>query len=70
METFWRFRAQVQPIPRMGTLDDVAHAALYLASDAASLINGHDLVIDGGSTAGRTAFLARSHWAHWANLAP
>ncbi len=44
--------ATVQPIPRAGLPDDVAHAAVFLASDAASFISGQDLVIDGGMTAG------------------
>lgn len=38
----------VQPIPRAGMPDDIANAALYLASDAASFVTGHDLTADGG----------------------
>jgi NAD(P)-dependent dehydrogenase (short-subunit alcohol dehydrogenase family) len=52
---------QVQALPRVGTVDDVAHAALFLASDDSSFIAGHDLVIDGGSVVGRTASVMRSH---------
>lgn len=33
--------------------DDVAHAAVFLASDQSSFINGHDLVVDGAITGGR-----------------
>jgi NAD(P)-dependent dehydrogenase (short-subunit alcohol dehydrogenase family) len=45
---------QLQPIPRAGMPEDIARAALFLASDAASFINGHDLVVDGGIVAGRS----------------
>jgi NAD(P)-dependent dehydrogenase (short-subunit alcohol dehydrogenase family) len=40
--------ARATPIPRSGTSDDIAYAALFLASDEGSFINGHDLVVDGG----------------------
>ncbi len=33
---------------RIGTADEVANAVLFLASDRASFISGHGLVIDGG----------------------
>jgi NAD(P)-dependent dehydrogenase (short-subunit alcohol dehydrogenase family) len=39
------------PLRRLGLPDDVATAALFLASDAASWITGQTLVVDGGSTA-------------------
>lgn len=42
-----------QPIPRAGVTDDIAKAALFLASDESTFINGHDLVVDGGVTCGR-----------------
>jgi NAD(P)-dependent dehydrogenase (short-subunit alcohol dehydrogenase family) len=41
-----------QPIPRGGRARDIAEAALYLASDGASFVNGHALVVDGGLTLG------------------
>jgi len=36
------------PLGRMATIDDVANAALYLCSNAASFVNGVTLVVDGG----------------------
>src|SRR6266850_1989481 len=42
-----------QPVPRAGLPEDIAHAAVFLASDESSFINGHDLVVDGAMTCGR-----------------
>jgi NAD(P)-dependent dehydrogenase (short-subunit alcohol dehydrogenase family) len=42
-----------QPIRRAGIVDDIAQAAVFLASDESTFINGHDLVVDGGLTGGR-----------------
>jgi NAD(P)-dependent dehydrogenase (short-subunit alcohol dehydrogenase family) len=36
------------PLPRLGRPDDVANAALFLASDEASFITGENLMVDGG----------------------
>jgi 3-oxoacyl-[acyl-carrier protein] reductase len=38
------------PLGRMSTPNDVAQAALYLASDAAAFITGVELPVDGGRT--------------------
>lgn len=40
------------PVGRFGQPEDVADAALFLSSDAASFITGTELVVDGGLTAG------------------
>jgi 2-keto-3-deoxy-L-fuconate dehydrogenase len=40
--------AAAQPIGRMGTPEEIAHLALFLASDEASFITGTDYPIDGG----------------------
>jgi NAD(P)-dependent dehydrogenase (short-subunit alcohol dehydrogenase family) len=39
------------PIGRVATLEEVASAVLWLASDESSFAVGHDLVLDGGATA-------------------
>jgi len=45
--------SQAQPIRRSGQPEDIAGAALWLAGDASSFVNGHALVVDGGMTGGR-----------------
>jgi NAD(P)-dependent dehydrogenase (short-subunit alcohol dehydrogenase family) len=44
---------KAQPIPRAGVPDDIARAAVFLASDGASFVNGADIVVDGGAISGR-----------------
>jgi NAD(P)-dependent dehydrogenase (short-subunit alcohol dehydrogenase family) len=40
--------ARKQPIGRIGSPDEIAQAALYLASERSSFVVGHALVVDGG----------------------
>ncbi len=39
------------PLGRLGTVDDIARAILFLASDDSAFITGSELVVDGGYTA-------------------
>ena len=42
-----------QAVGRMGRPDEIAAAALYLASDESSFVTGSALMIDGGWSAGK-----------------
>ena len=46
---------KAQPLPIAGQPEDIAQAALFLASDASRFVTGHCLVVDGGATAGQIA---------------
>jgi NAD(P)-dependent dehydrogenase (short-subunit alcohol dehydrogenase family) len=41
-----------RPLQRIGQPEDIAQAALYLASDASAYVTGTTLVVDGGGLAG------------------
>ena len=50
-ESFNAWLAQRAPMGRWGETPELAGAAVFLASDAASYVNGHILYVDGGVTA-------------------
>lgn len=50
VEAMWAARAAQVPMGHMGEAWDVAHAALFLASDEARYVTGIELVVDGGIT--------------------
>ena len=50
VEAMWKQREAQVPLGHMGDAWDVAHAALFLASDEARYITGLELVVDGGVT--------------------
>ncbi len=53
-----RLRVESYPLRRLGTEADVAHAALFLASDEAAWITGTDLFVDGGMSVQLTEAVA------------
>ena len=50
-ESFHAWLTQRAPMGRWGELEELAGAAIFLASDASSYVNGHILYVDGGVTA-------------------
>ena len=52
---------------RIGVADDIAHAALWLASDHAGFVSGHTLVVDGGLTTGSRENVAPGEHGRWAS---
>jgi NAD(P)-dependent dehydrogenase (short-subunit alcohol dehydrogenase family) len=53
LDTIRKSFTMAQPLRRPGDPTDIAEAALWLASDDSSFVNGHALVVDGGVTGGR-----------------
>jgi NAD(P)-dependent dehydrogenase (short-subunit alcohol dehydrogenase family) len=49
MPEFMARRMQMTPLRRMGEVTEVAGAAVFLASKAGGFVNGHNLVVDGGT---------------------
>ena len=47
----YEFLKQRHPIGRLGQPDDIANAALFLASDEAAFVTGAPMIVDGGYTA-------------------
>ena len=52
-EKAYREMSATQAIGRMAKPVEIAHAALYLASDESSIITGTEFIIDGGWSAGK-----------------
>ena len=50
-EKFSQWLIDRTPSGRWGDIDDLAGAAIFLASDASAFVNGHILYVDGGVTA-------------------
>jgi NAD(P)-dependent dehydrogenase (short-subunit alcohol dehydrogenase family) len=61
------FRTRTPLRDRIGVADDIAHAALWLASDDAGFVSGHTLVVDGGLTTGSKENVAPGEHGRWAS---
>jgi 3-oxoacyl-[acyl-carrier protein] reductase len=51
-EAFWKTLPPLQLLQRIGTSDELARAALFLASDDSSYVTGTDILVDGGIVLG------------------
>lgn len=50
------------PLQRLGKIEDIAYASLYLVSEAASFVTGEVLVVDGGQWLVKPPFVTREMW--------
>jgi NAD(P)-dependent dehydrogenase (short-subunit alcohol dehydrogenase family) len=48
-DAFWKTMAERNPMKRVGTVEEVAEAVLYLVNDPHKFLNGNFLFVDGGS---------------------
>jgi len=60
--------ANMQPIRRAGLPEDIAQAALFLASDSSSFITGITLKVEGGLLSGRIPQDLEESMVRWYNL--
>jgi NAD(P)-dependent dehydrogenase (short-subunit alcohol dehydrogenase family) len=49
-DDFLQRRLQMTPLRRIGRTEEIAGAAVFLASAAGGFVTGHNLVVDGGTT--------------------
>ncbi|WP_448624272.1 glucose 1-dehydrogenase [Geodermatophilus sp. URMC 64] len=61
------FRTRTPLRGRIGEASDIAHAALWLASDDAGFVSGQTLVVDGGLTTGSKENVAPGEHGRWAS---
>jgi len=47
-EDYLKTMAAAIPLKRLGSVDDIGHAAVFLASKEAVYISGQTLIVDGG----------------------
>ncbi len=58
------------PLRRLGSIQDIANAAVFLSSSAASYITGEVLVVDGGAWLIKPALVTREMWEKLAAKSP